>query len=1051
MRIPPASVGMDLGHSSTFLPLEQRVRLLEQVVVQAHEAIIITEAEPIDAPGPRIVYVNDAFTRLTGYAAVDILGRTPRLFQTERTSRATLDEIRRCMTRWEPFRGEVLNRHKDGTDVWIDLSIVPVANEVGWYTHWVAIQRDVTEARRNREALAHSEAKLRLALRAARMGTWNIDVTTGAVTWSDELYELMCRNPALGPHGPDAIAQTTEPDDAAELMAMLARVRRDGRPGAIQFRMRRDDGEWRSIDLTVSGVADETGVVTQLTGIVRDITDLVGAERDAVAAASRLRGAQRLARLGVWDVNLEGETASWSPEMCALFRRDPELGAPTFEEFFGRLLPAEDSSDVRAWLGRVVATQREESFEHRIRREDGTIGAVHSIAEPGTIRDGRVLTIKGVTLDVTDVRRQATELEATNAQLASAQQLVGLGAWTFDLLSQRARWSPEMFAIFGMAPTTEPLRYEQSIAATHPDDRERVHQSLMAAARAGTPLKLEYRFIRGDGEERIASAFGQAVRDGSDRVVAVTGALLDITEQRRSERRLVELKDAAEAAVMAKSQFLAKVSHELRTPMNGVLGTLDLLRETPLDGDQHQLAQMAHESAESLLRLLNDLLDFAKIEAGKIELRDDAFPIRRTVLAVVDLLGARARAKGLTLDACVADDVPARIHGDEGRLRQVLLNLVGNAIKFTARGSVEVTVRCHGTAAAARLRVDVADTGIGVPRARRAGLFVPFSQVHDPAHIAEGGAGLGLSICRELVEQMGGTLGLEESGAPGSCFYFDLPLRTAVDAPTPPGTRIDELDGLDLSVLAGAHVLVAEDHPINRTVVQRHVESLGARVSLAANGAEAVAAARAGAFDVVLMDWQMPVMDGLTAAREIRADERAAGRPRVPIIAVTANVYDADRAATRAAGMDGFVAKPLARRELALALTRVMRARAEALSTSIFPVSSPRREAATPVSAVPPDANGSPDASASLAPLRRLVHDLANAVQAQDLEWFHRGARQAADEADRMHAPDVVATARALLAHHPVSEDEWDDIVLAVRRVQQAMRALKARYDADPR
>ncbi|MCU0646744.1 MAG: PAS domain-containing protein [Gemmatimonadaceae bacterium] len=1032
----------------TFLPLEQRVRLLEQVVIQAHEAIVITEAEPLNAPGPRIVYVNDAFTRLTGYSAVDVLGRSPRLFQTERTSRATLDEIRRCLSRWAPFRGEVLNRHKDGSDVWIDLSIVPVVNEVGWFTHWVAIQRDVTEARRNREALAHSEAKLRLALRAARMGTWNVDVTTGEVTWSEELYELMCRDPALGPPGPDSIAETTEPAEAAELLATIARVRRDGTPGAVQFRVRRYDGEWRSIDLTVSGVADETGTVTQLTGIVRDITDLVGAERNAVAAASRLRGAQRLARLGVWDVDLEAGTATWSPEMCALFQRDPSRGAPTFDEFFTTLLLPDDAAAVRESLTRVATTQREESFEHRVRREDGTVGEVRSIAEPGAIRDGRVISIKGVTLDVTEERRQAEQLKATNAQLASAQRLVGLGAWTFDLAARRARWSPEMFTIFGLPATTEPLPYEASIAATHPDDRAYVHETLMAAAQQGTPLHLEYRFIRGDGEERIATAFGQAVRDAAGRIVAVTGAILDVTEQRRGEQRLVELKEAAEAAARAKSQFLAKVSHELRTPMNGVLGTLDLLRETALDGDQRQLAKMAHDSAESLLRLLNDLLDFAKIEAGKIELREESFPIRRTVHGVVELLDARARTKGLTLAADVADALPVRILGDEGRLRQVLLNLVGNAIKFTEHGGVRVNVTTVAHHDTTRLRVEVVDSGIGIPPARRAALFVPFSQVHDAARVAEGGAGLGLSICRELIEQMGGSLGLDETQAHGSCFFFELPLRPAEDVRTPSGTRVDDLDGLDLSRLVGAHVLIAEDHPINRAVVQRHVESLGARVSLAVDGGEAVISARSHAFDAILMDWQMPVLDGLSAARQIRADEAACGRRPVPIIAVTANVYEADRAATVAAGMNGFVAKPLVRRELAAVLSRVLAARGRSAhdTLSIFPVTA--RPEAPPVV---PASSGAPDPSHPLAALRRLVHDLANAVQAQDLAWFHRGAQQAAAEADRVDAPDVATASRALLAITPTTEDDWDDVVTAVRAVQQAMRAVKARVDGEAR
>ena len=721
--------------------------------------------------------------------------------------------------------------------------------------------------------------------------------------------------------------------------------------------------------------------------------------------------------------------------MFELFDRDPALGVPSPDEYFTVCLPAEDAATVRAAFRTVGRTREAAQVEHRARRSDGSFSHLLSIAEPTDLTENPIRRISGVSLDLTEQRRQGERLEASNAQLAAAQRLVGVGAWTFDVATGRPRWSAEMFSIYGRNPDAPPKGVADSLANIHVDDRDAVLAGLIATSVHGTPFQMEYRFLRPDGEERLASAFGQAVRDSAERIVAVTGAVVDVTDSRRSQQRLVELKDAAESAVAAKSQFLAKVSHELRTPMNGVLGTLDLLRESMLTPDQRQLARMAHESAESLLRLLNDLLDFAKIEAGHVELRDAPFNIATTVGGVVDLLEPRARAKALALSASVAPDVPRDLDGDEGRLRQILLNLVGNAIKFTERGRITIAVTRVAAATGDQLRVEVIDSGIGIPPARRTALFTPFSQVHDSSVVAEVGAGLGLSICRELVEQMHGRIGVDADRATGSSFWFEVPLRVSVTAQTEPRSSKDRPDAVDTALLSGMRVLIAEDYPINRAVLQRHIEAMGATVLIACDGAEAVACYASEPVDLVLMDWQMPVMDGLTAAREIRAFDEVSHRRRVPIVAVTANVYESDREATRAAGMDAFLAKPIVRRELVAVLSD--------LAAQYH--HDPSRLAHGNAVAAPSTAPSSDDAadpSERFAQLRRSLHDLANHAQGRNVDRFHRAVREAADEAARAAAHDLQELSVALLTHFPKTEDDWDDVVLAVRDVQQALRAL---------
>jgi PAS domain S-box-containing protein len=1029
----------------SLIPLEHHVRLLEQVVVQANEAVVITEAEPIDQPGPRIVWVNDAFTRLTGYEPADVIGLTPRLFQHADTDRATLDEIRRCLTEWQPFRGEVLNRHKDGTLAWIDLSIVPVARDDGWYTHWVAIQRDVTERRRSADALAESEERLRLALRAARMGTFDLDPVTYSVTWSDEVYALFERDPALGPILFDAADAAGVPEDVEQLRRAITDIARGTAPGPITM-LFHPTGLSRSgltYEVTLSALHGRGGALARVVGTIRDITDLVAAERDATMAANRLRAAQRLARLGAWDLDLISGKVVWTSEMFALYGRSESMGEPTIEEYFREHVPREDHAAVRQVVDSVVRTAQPKEVEHRVRRPDGSIGHLLSMAEPVHGADGSITRLAGISLDVTERHRKDAQLQATNAQLSAAQHVIGVGAWTYDVATDRVRWSPEMYALYGRDPSRPPIDVADSIHNIVSEDRSRIAMGLKAALDPGTPFKSEYRFIRGDGEERIASAFGQAVRDPNGRVVAVTGAVVDVTDERRRERRLIELKDAAESAAQAKSQFLAKISHELRTPMNGVLGTLDLLRESNLDPDQRQLARMAHDSAESLLRLLNDLLDFAKFEAGQLELRDAPFSIAHTAQSVIDLLDARARAKAIVLSRTIDESIPATLRGDQGRIRQVLLNLVGNAIKFTERGHVTITVGRRIEAGGERLLVEVTDTGIGIPAARRAALFTPFSQVHDPKLVVEVGAGLGLSICRELVEQMGGVIGVDAAPGGGSCFWFAVPLRAADADDLEQRSGGHSLKAMHRSPLQGTRVLIVEDHPINRTVAQRHVEALGAATALAFDGAQAVEITRTQEFDLILMDWQMPVMDGLAAARQIREEERTTGRRRVPIVAVTANVYETDRMATRDAGMDGFVAKPIVRQELAAVLASVLHPeRGGDDASSSFEIFPP-----TPVTASVSASSLPSSPDHPLALLRRFVHDLANAVQAQDQAWFHRGARQVADEAATRGATAVEAAARRLLTMRPTTDDDWDDVVVAVRDVQTAMRALKERFE----
>ena len=898
--------GTELQHSE-----ERFAQLARQ------NATIIWEVDPQGL----CTYVSEVTAAVLGYAPDELIGRMHFYDLHPASGRAEFKAAVFAMSvRREPFM-ELVHpaQAKDGRHLWLSTNGFPLVNADGSLQGYRGSSADVTERRQVLESLRLTSERLTLAIRASSVGIWEYDVTSNRLVWDTHMFHLYGITPDAFSGAYDAWQAGVHPDDRQRGDAEIQAALRGETDFDTEFRVVWPDGSIHHIQALALVQRDAAGQPLRMVGTNRDIT----ASKQTLAALQ-----ESVANFHAFFESMTDLILVCSPTGRIVFTNSAvtrtlgyspgELTAMQVVEVH----PADCHAEAREIFAAMLRNERD-SCPLPLACKDGSLVPAATRVWHGTWNGAACLFgfSKNLTAEL-EAEQRFERLFRGNPTLMA-----------LSILPERQFFDVNDAFLKTLGYTKNDVIGRTAAALNlfpNPHQHALMVEQLATAKRL-SDVELDVRSANGTIFHGLFS--GEIIHSqGQDYFLTV---MIDITARKRAEdalqetnRRLsaatitaTELAAKADLATRAKSEFLANMSHEIRTPMNGVIGMTSLLLDSPLSAKQREYAQMAHTSADVLLHLINDILDFSKIEAGKLDLETVDFNLPAVLHELAELLNLSARSKGIGFSCAIAPGTPELIYGDPNRLRQVLLNLAGNAVKFTPHG--EVSVRASLVSASATtlvMRFDVRDTGIGIAADKQKLLFQKFSQVDASTTRHYGGSGLGLALSKQLVELMGGEIGVTSEIGHGSEFWFTAGFATgpsqlaAVEAPEPPAPIRGHWPSL--------RVLLAEDHLINQKVAAGFLHNLGLALDVVANGLEAVEAVRGTTYDLVLMDMQMPGMDGLDATRLIRATHAGSSHPRLPIIAMTANAMHGDREKCLAAGMDDYLPKPITPATLALMLER---------------------------------------------------------------------------------------------------------------------------------
>jgi len=891
---------------------KEQLKMLAQAIEQTDDLVKI-----INTKGD-ILFVNDSMITHSGYSRSELVGVHTRIFKSGQHEKPFYAKIWETVTSGNTYRDTFINRKKDGTLFYEEETITPIFDENKKIEYYISTGKDVSSRVALENALRESEANFRNIFNKSSDGIVIHDFEGNLL----EVNRILCER--LGYSKEELIGENLAFIDTQKAQKNI--------PAAMKLLQENGhvmlDAEHRAKDGTIIPVEVHASLIEYLhkpaiLSVVRDITERKLNEQALHDAEDLYHRMFDLSPVGILLIDPETGNAV---EFNKISHEALGYSAEEFSQLHVMDYEAiESPEDTQAHI-EALKSGNPEIFETQHRTKKGEIRDVTVSVQ--------LIEFKGkphlfsMYHDITFLKQYEQTLKTLSLRLSLATQAASIGVWEWDLKSNMLTWDDQMYTIYGIEkePNTQP--YAMWRDAVDSQDIDRAEASLQSAIRGEGDYNTQFWITTPQKERHFVQAMGTVERDNAGNVIRVVGVNWDITKQKEYEQALEVAKQSAEAANTAKSNFLANMSHEIRTPMNAILGMIQLTHTLDLPQEGQEYLKKIEKSSKILLHIINDILDFSKIEANRLEITPIAFNLNETIDQLSSLFAPKADAKGLEFIMRIASEIPPQLIGDNLRLLQILNNLVSNAIKFTHSGEIEVSLSAEKVSAEKiMINFAVRDTGIGIAPKDHYKLFTMFSQADESITRKYGGTGLGLSISKRLAELMGGRLEFFSEEGVGSTFTFTAEFGIA-DAhskvystlrnTTTPQVQTDSDDFIAICApIRGASVLLVEDNEINIQVESAFLRQMGIKVTVVTDGLQAVLLLAKEHFDGILMDYQMPVMDGIEATEVIRqrGDD-------TPIIAMTAAAMQSDKEACLQAGMNDYLSKPVDIVQMAQVLTQ---------------------------------------------------------------------------------------------------------------------------------
>jgi PAS domain S-box-containing protein len=795
-------------------------------------------------------------------------------------------------------------RHPDGSKVLLQVIAAPIREQGkscnGEVISAVAIFQDIIERWQTQQDLDRERHRLRVLINTIPDLIWYKDIKGCYLGCNRRFEDFFGASETV-------IQGKTDYDFVDRELADFFRhhdqraMAADG-PRVNEEHITFPDGHTELLETTKAAMRDHNGQVFGVLGIGHDITKRKHAEQETRKMRERLQLAVEIGNIGIWELDLRTQSLTWDDKMFQLYGVARQNFSSAYDAWQKRVHP-DDLAGAEAALQAVIDdTQKNLHHQFRVLRPDGSIRHIRVHAKISRDQAGQALSVLGINWD------ESEEFRITRL-LQSTQRIGKIGGWELDVASMKTVWTEEVYRIHELESGT-PTDIQAGIKYYHPDERPRIRAAVTLCIEQGSPFDLECRFTTAKGRELWVRAMGEAVYAGG-KVIKLQGLFQDITVRKQAELELFKARHQAEAANRAKSAFLANMSHELRTPLNAVLGYAQVVQQSPdLAESLHGHIDKIRRGGDYLLTLINDILDLSKIEAGRIELYPEEFKTQGFFEEISDIFRFRVEQKGIDFHYCADASLPHCLQADTKRLRQVVLNLLGNAVKFTTQGHVALSVAYqHGY-----LRLCVEDTGIGIASEDLATIFKPFSQTGD-SHYKAQGTGLGLSITRKIVERMGGEISVDSEPGQGSRFHVQIPLEAGFDHPAAVSEGADNMPQREIIGYRrtdrsddSLRILIVDDIANNREVLAHMLLPQGFTLQTADSGETCVQKAPQFQPDAVLMDMRMPGINGLEAMQQLHA---LPALENLPVIIISASVYHEDRKIALQQGCVAYLNKPI--------------------------------------------------------------------------------------------------------------------------------------------